>query len=164
MTAVPLTWKQHLLAGGLSRGAAVTSMFPVDTVKTRVRPGLTSCRFASMHKCICTALYTLFAPQRGAVKFDALCFPINPVASGGHCKPTRRDQASLLRWIQCGHHEPDPCKRLAPPVCVCEKQFPPSQIQEERFLARSHFLMNAPFLCVRLCIWSSLQHAQTLVE
>lgn len=32
-----LTWKQHLIAGGLSRGAAVTSMFPVDTVKTRLQ-------------------------------------------------------------------------------------------------------------------------------
>mmetsp|Transcript_43867 Transcript_43867/g.109875 ORF Transcript_43867/g.109875 Transcript_43867/m.109875 type:complete len:317 (-) Transcript_43867:60-1010(-) len=34
---VALTWKQHLVAGGLSRGAAVTSMFPVDTVKTRLQ-------------------------------------------------------------------------------------------------------------------------------
>jgi len=34
---VALTWKQHLIAGGLSRGAAVTSMFPVDTVKTRLQ-------------------------------------------------------------------------------------------------------------------------------
>uniref|UniRef100_A0A6T8K9Z2 Mitochondrial carrier protein n=1 Tax=Hemiselmis andersenii TaxID=464988 RepID=A0A6T8K9Z2_HEMAN len=34
---VALTWKQHLLAGGLSRGAAVTSMFPIDTVKTRLQ-------------------------------------------------------------------------------------------------------------------------------
>lgn len=36
---VALTWKQHLIAGGLSRGAAVTSMFPIDTVKTRLQCG-----------------------------------------------------------------------------------------------------------------------------
>jgi hypothetical protein len=36
-SAVPvLTWKQHLMAGGISRGIAVSSMFPVDTIKTRV--------------------------------------------------------------------------------------------------------------------------------
>mmetsp|Transcript_18072 Transcript_18072/g.44354 ORF Transcript_18072/g.44354 Transcript_18072/m.44354 type:complete len:314 (+) Transcript_18072:279-1220(+) len=34
---VALTLKQHLIAGGLSRGAAVTSMFPVDTIKTRLQ-------------------------------------------------------------------------------------------------------------------------------
>ena len=33
---VALTWKQHLFAGGLSRGLATTTMFPVDVVKTRV--------------------------------------------------------------------------------------------------------------------------------
>ena len=35
-TPITLTWKQHLFAGGLSRGMAVTTMFPIDVVKTRV--------------------------------------------------------------------------------------------------------------------------------
>jgi hypothetical protein len=33
---IALNWKQHLFAGGLSRGMAVTTMFPIDVVKTRV--------------------------------------------------------------------------------------------------------------------------------
>ncbi len=35
-TPIALNWKQHLFAGGLSRGMAVTTMFPIDVVKTRV--------------------------------------------------------------------------------------------------------------------------------
>ena len=39
LQVVPLSLKQHILAGGLSRGAAVTSMFPIDTLKTRLQMG-----------------------------------------------------------------------------------------------------------------------------
>eukprot|EP00292_Cryptomonas_paramecium_P000911 CAMPEP_0113665644 /NCGR_PEP_ID=MMETSP0038_2-20120614/2419_1 /TAXON_ID=2898 /ORGANISM="Cryptomonas paramecium" /LENGTH=241 /DNA_ID=CAMNT_0000581019 /DNA_START=146 /DNA_END=867 /DNA_ORIENTATION=- /assembly_acc=CAM_ASM_000170 len=34
---VALTWQQHLIAGGVSRGFAVTTMFPIDVVKTRLQ-------------------------------------------------------------------------------------------------------------------------------
>mmetsp|Transcript_7192 Transcript_7192/g.11346 ORF Transcript_7192/g.11346 Transcript_7192/m.11346 type:complete len:321 (-) Transcript_7192:34-996(-) len=36
---VSLTWQQNLLVGGIARAVAVTSVFPVDTIKTRLQAG-----------------------------------------------------------------------------------------------------------------------------
>jgi hypothetical protein len=37
--AVALGWKQHLIAGGVARGVAVGTLFPVDSIKTKMQIG-----------------------------------------------------------------------------------------------------------------------------
>jgi len=39
VTVAALGWKQHLIAGGVARGVAVGSLFPVDSVKTKLQVG-----------------------------------------------------------------------------------------------------------------------------
>ena len=41
--AVALGWKQHLIAGGVARGVAVGSLFPVDSIKTKMQIGQKVC-------------------------------------------------------------------------------------------------------------------------
>mmetsp|Transcript_5793 Transcript_5793/g.13455 ORF Transcript_5793/g.13455 Transcript_5793/m.13455 type:complete len:364 (-) Transcript_5793:2284-3375(-) len=38
-TIAALGWKQHLLAGGIARGVAVSTLFPVDSIKTKLQIG-----------------------------------------------------------------------------------------------------------------------------
>mmetsp|Transcript_32866 Transcript_32866/g.52924 ORF Transcript_32866/g.52924 Transcript_32866/m.52924 type:complete len:377 (+) Transcript_32866:119-1249(+) len=39
ISVAALGWKQHLIAGGLARGVAVSTLFPVDSIKTKMQVG-----------------------------------------------------------------------------------------------------------------------------
>lgn len=37
--SLPLTWQQHLVVGGIARGTAVATLFPIDSIKTKMQVG-----------------------------------------------------------------------------------------------------------------------------
>lgn len=38
-SAEKLSWQQHLIVGGVARGVSVGSLFPIDSIKTRMQVG-----------------------------------------------------------------------------------------------------------------------------